>query len=138
MKTILMSVLLLASSFSYAGPCVVPGHTNKQLFNAVLAYLPDNSDAYAIEVKWETAFKATAQVTSKSKKQRALLIEQNCFSGEMHVVGENNNPKNFVCQGEWINCSPSFTPDPEKQKYCSQEYSDWAEANCGGKPMVAQ
>jgi len=138
MKTILVSALVIMSSVSYAVPCVVPGHTNKQLFNTVLDYLPDELEASAISVKWETAFKATAQVVFEDKKQRVLLIEQDCADGRMRVVGENNNPKKFVCQNIWINCSPSFKPNAEKQKYCSQEYSDWAEVNCGGMPAVVQ
>jgi hypothetical protein len=39
----------------------------------------------------------------------------------------------FVCQKDWIDCMP-----PAMSPYCSQEYSDWAEKNCGGRPMIAE
>jgi hypothetical protein len=47
-----------------------------------------------------------------------------------------NNPKNFVCQKGWIDCMPGGSI--EKQKYCSNEYREWAIENCGGAPMIAQ
>jgi hypothetical protein len=59
--------------------------------------------------------------------------EQQCNSGK---VVAKLKASTFVCR-QYVDCMPSAGPGAEEaHQYCSQEYFDWAEKNCGGKPSV--
>lgn len=49
---------------------------------------------------------------------------------------EGYNPHGFVCQTGWINCNQMV--GETENKYCSDDYPDWAERNCGSAPLIAR
>jgi hypothetical protein len=123
------------NTFAAARPCVAVGHTDAQIVNSVLKKLPDFFAIDSIKVQSPNAFTTTVEV-SNEKDSMTYMVQQDCNTGALKV-SVNNNPNAFVCQKNYIDCMPKIGNDVEPNKYCSQEYANWAMKNCGGAPLIA-
>lgn len=116
-------------------PCVAITALNSAFIEAALNssdLQPQDQNMVSVALD-RNGIRATVTFFYASGRKLQFDAEQQCSDGT--VVAKLKAP-NFVCK-KYVDCMPSDgLGENDHDRYCSKEYFDWAEKNCGGKPSI--